>query len=226
MLSPLLAPALAILAVLLLWPLIRVVLLSFQDYGLRQIASGEDNYIGSGFYLNSGDCLLSPLGQDSGDSQYQSGQLVNSATVADTYCPIHLGSGSNYFHSATPTSTSALLNGGPMVDLDCDDSTQMSRQFEHASRNANHRHLELVAGSQRDSKSDESPIAIVGSLSDFLNMNTFDDRTMNLINPNGSLHQSTMFRTAHGNRSYSHSQSNSNSLGNRAANKKRVNKVP
>lgn len=42
----LLAPALAILAVLLLWPLIRVVLLSFQDYGLRQIASGEDNYIG------------------------------------------------------------------------------------------------------------------------------------------------------------------------------------
>jgi N,N'-diacetylchitobiose transport system permease protein len=42
----LLAPALAVLAVLLLWPLIRVVLLSFQDYGLKQIASGTDNYIG------------------------------------------------------------------------------------------------------------------------------------------------------------------------------------
>jgi len=42
----LLAPALAILAVLMLWPLIRVLLLSFQDYGLKQIAAGEDNFIG------------------------------------------------------------------------------------------------------------------------------------------------------------------------------------
>lgn len=42
----LLAPALAILAVLMLWPLIRVLLLSFQDYGLRQIAAGTDNFIG------------------------------------------------------------------------------------------------------------------------------------------------------------------------------------
>ncbi|NKY11997.1 carbohydrate ABC transporter permease [Cellulomonas hominis] len=42
----LLAPALAVLAVLLLWPLVRVVLLSFQDYGLKQIASGTDNYVG------------------------------------------------------------------------------------------------------------------------------------------------------------------------------------
>jgi N,N'-diacetylchitobiose transport system permease protein len=42
----LLTPALVVLAVLLLWPLARVVLLSFQDYGLRQIVSGESNYIG------------------------------------------------------------------------------------------------------------------------------------------------------------------------------------
>ncbi|WP_448062231.1 carbohydrate ABC transporter permease [Cellulomonas hominis] len=42
----LLLPALAVLAVLMLWPLVRVLLLSFQDYGLRQIAAGEDNYIG------------------------------------------------------------------------------------------------------------------------------------------------------------------------------------
>lgn len=46
----LLAPALAVLAVLLLWPLVRVVLLSFQDYGLQQIASGTDNYVGLGNY--------------------------------------------------------------------------------------------------------------------------------------------------------------------------------
>jgi len=42
----LLAPALVVLGVLLLWPLVRVVLLSLQDYGLRQIASGESNWIG------------------------------------------------------------------------------------------------------------------------------------------------------------------------------------
>ncbi|MCU4744993.1 MULTISPECIES: carbohydrate ABC transporter permease [unclassified Streptomyces] len=42
----LLAPALAVLAVLLLWPLLRVVLLSFQDYGLRQIYTGTSNYTG------------------------------------------------------------------------------------------------------------------------------------------------------------------------------------
>jgi len=46
----LLAPALAVLAVLLLWPLVRVVLLSFQDYGLKQIASGTDNYVGLANY--------------------------------------------------------------------------------------------------------------------------------------------------------------------------------
>ncbi|MFB4197345.1 carbohydrate ABC transporter permease [Streptomyces carpaticus] len=42
----LLAPALTVLAVLLLWPLLRVVLLSFQDYGLRQIYTGETHYTG------------------------------------------------------------------------------------------------------------------------------------------------------------------------------------
>ncbi|WP_251151771.1 sugar ABC transporter permease [Cellulosimicrobium sp. Marseille-Q4280] len=42
----LLGPALVVLGVLLLWPLVRVVLLSLQDYGLRQIASGESNWIG------------------------------------------------------------------------------------------------------------------------------------------------------------------------------------
>ncbi|WP_035776794.1 sugar ABC transporter permease [Arthrobacter sp. H5] len=42
----LLAPALLVLAVLLLWPLLRVVLFSLQDYGLREIVSGRSNYIG------------------------------------------------------------------------------------------------------------------------------------------------------------------------------------
>lgn len=42
----LLTPALLILAVLLLWPLIRVVLFSLQDYGLREIVSGDFSFIG------------------------------------------------------------------------------------------------------------------------------------------------------------------------------------
>ncbi|CAM3598188.1 carbohydrate ABC transporter permease [Occultella aeris] len=42
----LLAPTLVVLAVLLLWPLVRVVDLSFQDFGLRELVSGESNYIG------------------------------------------------------------------------------------------------------------------------------------------------------------------------------------
>ena len=46
----LLTPALVILAVLMLWPLFRVVLMSFQDYGLRQIVSGSTNFIGLGNY--------------------------------------------------------------------------------------------------------------------------------------------------------------------------------
>ena len=42
----LLTPALVVLAVLLLWPLVRVALFSLQDYGLREIVSGEANWIG------------------------------------------------------------------------------------------------------------------------------------------------------------------------------------
>lgn len=53
----LLAPALIVLAGLLLWPLIRVVLFSFQDYGLREIVSGEPNFIGAANYL---EVLTSP----------------------------------------------------------------------------------------------------------------------------------------------------------------------
>lgn len=46
----LLAPALIVLAVLLLWPLIRVVIFSLQDYGLREIVSGKTNFIGFANY--------------------------------------------------------------------------------------------------------------------------------------------------------------------------------
>lgn len=42
----LLTPALAVLAVLLLWPLVQVALFSAQDYGLPEIVSGEANWIG------------------------------------------------------------------------------------------------------------------------------------------------------------------------------------
>ena len=42
----LLAPALLILGVLLLWPLARVAMFSLQDYGLREIVSGSTNWIG------------------------------------------------------------------------------------------------------------------------------------------------------------------------------------
>ena len=45
------------LAGLLLWPLIRVVLFSFQDYGLREIVSGEPNFIGAENYV---EVLTSP----------------------------------------------------------------------------------------------------------------------------------------------------------------------
>lgn len=47
----LLTPALIVLAGLLLWPLIRVVLFSLQDYGLREIVSGEPNWIGFDNYV-------------------------------------------------------------------------------------------------------------------------------------------------------------------------------
>ncbi|GAA1448063.1 carbohydrate ABC transporter permease [Leifsonia poae] len=46
----LLAPALVVLAVLLLWPLVRVVIFSLQDYGLREIVSGKTNFIGLANY--------------------------------------------------------------------------------------------------------------------------------------------------------------------------------
>ncbi|WP_284293359.1 carbohydrate ABC transporter permease [Luteimicrobium album] len=42
----LLAPALIILGVLLLWPLVRMAMFSLQDYGLREIVSGSTNWIG------------------------------------------------------------------------------------------------------------------------------------------------------------------------------------
>jgi N,N'-diacetylchitobiose transport system permease protein len=54
----LLAPALIVFALLLIWPLIRVVQLSLQDYGLKQIVSGKDNYIG---LRNYADLLSDPL---------------------------------------------------------------------------------------------------------------------------------------------------------------------
>jgi len=43
----LLAPALVVLAVLMLWPLVQVFLFSLQDYGLREIVSKEPNWIGT-----------------------------------------------------------------------------------------------------------------------------------------------------------------------------------
>ncbi|MEV4777392.1 carbohydrate ABC transporter permease [Microbacterium sp. LWH12-1.2] len=49
----LLAPGLVILAVLMLWPLVQVVLYSLQDYGLREINTGENNWIGLGNYIEA-----------------------------------------------------------------------------------------------------------------------------------------------------------------------------
>lgn len=49
----LLAPALTVLAVLLLWPLIRVVLFSFQDYGLKEIVTGKTNFTGLDNYTEA-----------------------------------------------------------------------------------------------------------------------------------------------------------------------------
>ena len=54
----LLAPGLIILAVLMLYPLIRVFLYSLQDYGLREINTGESNYIGLDNYVEA---LTNPL---------------------------------------------------------------------------------------------------------------------------------------------------------------------
>ncbi|MFQ6483960.1 carbohydrate ABC transporter permease [Brachybacterium epidermidis] len=47
----LLAPALIVLSVLLLWPLGRVLNLSLQDYGLRNLIRGDSNYIGLDNYV-------------------------------------------------------------------------------------------------------------------------------------------------------------------------------
>ncbi|MFE7699008.1 carbohydrate ABC transporter permease [Microbacterium keratanolyticum] len=49
----LLAPGLAILAGLMLWPLIQVVIFSLQDYGLREINTGETNFIGLDNYIEA-----------------------------------------------------------------------------------------------------------------------------------------------------------------------------
>lgn len=42
----LLAPGLIVLGVLLLWPMVRVLNLSLQEYGLRNLLRGESNYVG------------------------------------------------------------------------------------------------------------------------------------------------------------------------------------
>nr|WP_082126670.1 sugar ABC transporter permease [Allosalinactinospora lopnorensis] len=47
----LLLPALLVIGILLLYPLLRVVLLSFQDYDLSNVVSGESDYIGFGNYV-------------------------------------------------------------------------------------------------------------------------------------------------------------------------------
>jgi N,N'-diacetylchitobiose transport system permease protein len=47
----LLAPGLLVLGVLLLWPMLRVLNLSLQDYELRQLLAGESNYVGLDNYV-------------------------------------------------------------------------------------------------------------------------------------------------------------------------------
>jgi N,N'-diacetylchitobiose transport system permease protein len=49
----LLAPGLVILAVLMLWPLIQVFIYSLQDYCLREINTGESNWIGLDNYVEA-----------------------------------------------------------------------------------------------------------------------------------------------------------------------------
>lgn len=49
----LLAPALVVLGALLLWPLAQVVVLSFQDYGIREIRTGETNFNGFDNYAEA-----------------------------------------------------------------------------------------------------------------------------------------------------------------------------
>src|SRR5690606_19587308 len=47
----LLAPGLLVLGVLLLWPMLRVLNLSFQDYELRNLLRGDTNYVGLDNYI-------------------------------------------------------------------------------------------------------------------------------------------------------------------------------
>ena len=47
----LLAPGLIVLGVLLLWPMLRVLNLSLQDYQLRNLLRGESNYVGLDNYV-------------------------------------------------------------------------------------------------------------------------------------------------------------------------------
>jgi N,N'-diacetylchitobiose transport system permease protein len=49
----LLGPSLIVLGVLLLWPLVQVVLLSFQNYGIREIRRGSTNFIGFDNYVEA-----------------------------------------------------------------------------------------------------------------------------------------------------------------------------
>ena len=49
----LLAPGLILLAGLMLWPLVQVFLYSLQDYGLREINTGEPNFIGFDNYIEA-----------------------------------------------------------------------------------------------------------------------------------------------------------------------------
>ncbi|WP_460797062.1 carbohydrate ABC transporter permease [Microbacterium sp. GXF0217] len=49
----LLAPGLILLAGLMLWPLVQVFLYSLQDYGLREINTGEPNFIGLDNYIEA-----------------------------------------------------------------------------------------------------------------------------------------------------------------------------
>lgn len=49
----LLAPALVILGGLMIWPLIRVVIISLQNYGLREINTGKSNFNGVDNYVEA-----------------------------------------------------------------------------------------------------------------------------------------------------------------------------
>ncbi|MFK5584217.1 carbohydrate ABC transporter permease [Serinicoccus sp. LYQ131] len=48
----LLAPTLAVIGILLLWPMVRVVTLSFQDFGLRELVRGEAEFVGLSNYTS------------------------------------------------------------------------------------------------------------------------------------------------------------------------------